>query len=149
MRRFDFIHPEFEECTHVPEVKEDEPCYQPGLYDAVQFEECIDEHHSLMFTDITSVLLYQEKYRNLIGDANVQRIINEMHPTPATTQDGMTDEQRFACVISRHCQTVSERQVVLSELAQKHSELKFLAESMLAETSSKPADAVAPAPASE
>lgn len=138
MRKFDFIHPEFEEFDHLPEVKEGEPCYEPGLYDTVQFETCVDEHKSLIFTDITSVLLYQEKYRRLIGDANVQRIMQEMHPTPATLQDSMTDEQRFNSVISRHCQTMSERQAVLSELASRSSELKSLIESMNA---SEPASA--------
>ena len=61
--------------------------------------------------------------------------------------DGMTDDERFACVISRHCQTMSERQTVLSELASQHSELTEFAKSMLAEQSAEPAsNASAPAP---
>ena len=45
--------------------------------------------------------------------------------------DGLTDEERFNCVISRHCQTMSERQAVLSELASQHSELTEFAKSIL------------------
>ena len=52
----------------------------------------------------------------------------------------------FACVISRHCQTMSERKAVLSELASQHSELTEFAKSMLAEQSAEPApEASAPA----
>ena len=58
--------------------------------------------------------------------------------------EGMTDEQRFDCVISRHCQTVSERQAVLKQLASENSELKAFAESMLAEQQSAPDSSPAP-----
>jgi hypothetical protein len=56
----------------------------------------------------------------------------------------MTDEERFNCVISRHCQTMSERQAVLQQLANEKSELTKYAELMLAETQSAPASASAP-----
>ena len=56
----------------------------------------------------------------------------------------MTDEQRFDCVISRHCQTMSERQAVLQQLVGEKSELTKYAESMLAEQESEPAAAPAP-----
>jgi hypothetical protein len=60
--------------------------------------------------------------------------------------DGMTDEQRFDCVISRHCQTMSERQAVLRQLASEKSELTAYAEAMLAEQTAAPApEASAPA----
>ena len=59
----------------------------------------------------------------------------------------MCSSDLFNCVISRHCQTMSERQAVLSELASQHSELTEFAKSMLAEHSAEPApDASAPAP---
>ena len=58
--------------------------------------------------------------------------------------DGMTDEERFNCVISRHCQTMSERQAVLQQLASEKSELTKYAEAMLAEKQSEPASASAP-----
>ena len=61
-----------------------------------------------------------------------------MHPTQSTIMDGMTDEERFDCVISRHCQTMSERQAVLQQLASEKSELSAYAESMLAETKAAP-----------
>ena len=47
----------------------------------------------------------------------------------------------------RHCQTMSERQAVLQQLASEKSELTAYAKSMLAEQSAEPAsDASAPAP---
>ena len=87
------------------------------------------------------------KYRRLLGDMNVQNILAQMHPTQSTVMDGMTDEERFDCVISRHCQTMSERQAVLQQLANEKSELSAYAESMLAEH--KAAPSTDPAPASE
>ena len=93
---------------------------------------------------MTQILLNQEKYRRLLGDTNVQNILAQMHPTQSTIMDGMTDDERFACVISRHCQTMSERQAVLQCLASEKSELTKYAESMLAEQKSEPAPAPAP-----
>ena len=100
----------------------------------------------LIQCDMTQILLNQEKYRRLLGDMNVNNILAQMHPTQSTIMDGMTDEERFECVISRHCQTMSERQTVLSELASQHSELSKFAKSMLAEQQAEPApEASAPA----
>ena len=62
-----------------------------------------------------------------------------MHPTQSTVMDGMTDDERFACVISRHCRTMSERQAVLQQLANEQSELTAYAEAMLAEEQAAPA----------
>ena len=56
----------------------------------------------------------------------------------------MTDEQRFDCVISRHCQTMSERQAVLQHLASEKSELTKFAQEMLAEPQSAPDKSSAP-----
>ena len=58
--------------------------------------------------------------------------------------DNMTDAERFACVISRHCQTMSERQAVLQYLASEKSELSAYAEAMLAEQQSVPDPSPAP-----
>lgn len=80
----------------------------------------------------------------MIGEANVQNILAQMHPTQSTVMDSMTDEERFACVISRHCQTMSERQAVLQHLASEKSELSAYAESMLAEQQSAPDSSSAP-----
>lgn len=88
--------------------------------------------------DMTSILLNQAKYRRLLGDMNVNDILAQMHPTQSTAMDNMTDEERFNCVISRHCQTMSERQAVLRQLADEKSELSAFAESMLAETKAAP-----------
>ena len=106
------------------------------------YDEDIDG--SLIQCDMTQILLNQEKYRNLLGDANVQNILAQMHPTQSTVMDGMTDEERFDCVISRHCQTMSERQAVLQHLANEKSELSAYAEAMLAEQQSAPDPSPAP-----
>lgn len=144
MRRFDFTF-EIIPDTFQPQLIEDNPCYQPSVYDSVMYDETPDG--DLIQCDMTQILLNQEKYRRLIGDMNVSDILSQMHPTQSTVMDGMTDEERFNTVISRHCQTMSERQAVLSELASQHSELTEFAKSMLAEQSAAPApDASAPAP---
>ena len=58
--------------------------------------------------------------------------------------DGMSDEERFNCVISRHCQTLSERQAVLRQLASEKSELTKYAQTLLAEHQSAPDSSSAP-----
>lgn len=136
MRNFAYINPNFEQDTVIPELVEGNPCYEPSVYDSVMLEELSDG--SYMYMDMTSILLNQEKYRRLLGDMNVQNILAQMHPTQSTVMDGMTDEERFNCVISRHCQTMSERQAVLQQLAIEKSELSAYAQSMLAEKQSAP-----------
>jgi hypothetical protein len=131
MRKFAYINPDFEEDSVTPELVEGNPCYESSAYDSVMLEELSDG--SFMYMDMTSILLNQEKYRRLLGDMNVQNILARMHPTQSTFMDDMTDEQRFNCVISRHCQTMSERQAVLQQLASEKSELTAYAQSMLAE----------------
>jgi hypothetical protein len=146
MRNFAYINPEFEQDTVIPELVEGNPCYEASVYDSVMLEEMSDG--SYMYMDMTSILLNQEKYRRLLGDMNVQNILAQMHPTQSTVMDGMTDEERFNCVISRHCQTMSERQAVLQQLAIEKSELSAYAESMLAEQKAAPSPDSAPASAS-
>lgn len=142
MRDFAFKNPDFEQDTYVPVAIEDNPCYSPSVYDSVMYDESPDG--DLIQVDMTQILLNQEKYRNLLGDMNVQNIISQMHPTQSTVMDGMTDEERFACVISRHCQTMSERQAVLQQLASEKSELTAYAQSLLAESASAPDSSPAP-----
>lgn len=143
MRRFDFTS-EFIPDTYRPQLVEGNPCYEASSYDAVLYDESPDG--DLIQCDMTQILLNQEKYRRLLGDMNVNNILAQMHPTQSTVMDGMTDEERFECVISRHCQTMSERQAVLSELVSQRSELSKFAESMLAEQQPVPApEASAPA----
>lgn len=132
MRNFAYVNPEFEQDSVTPELIEGNPCYETSVYDSVMLEELTDG--SYMYMDMTSILLNQEKYRRLLGDMNVNDILAQMHPTQSTTMDSMTDEERFNCVISRHCQTMSERQAVLQQLASEKSELSVFAESMLTET---------------
>lgn len=136
MRKFAYINPDFEQDSVTPELVEGNPCYEPSVYDSVMLEEIPDG--SFKYMDMTSILLNQEKYRRLLGDMNVQNILAQMHPTQSTFMDNMTDEERFDCVISRHCQTMSERQAVLQQLASKKSELSAFAESMLAEIKAAP-----------
>ena len=142
MRNFAYTNPAFEQDTVIPELIEGNPCYVPSVYDSVMLEELSDG--SYMYMDMTSILLNQEKYRSLLGDMNVQNIIAQMHPTQSTAMDGMTDEERFNCVISRHRQTMSERQAVLQQLASEKSELSKYAEAMLAEQQSAPDSSSAP-----
>lgn len=145
MRSFAYKNENFERSSYVPELKEGNPCYQASAYDPVMYDETPDG--DLIQCDMTQILLSQEKYRRLLGDMNVNNILAQMHPTQSTAMDQMTDEERFNCVISRHCQTMSERQAVLSELASRHSELTEFAKSMLAAQSAEPAPgASAPAP---
>ena len=105
-------------------------------YDVVMYDESPDD--DLIQCDMTQILLNQEKYRRLLGDMNVNNILAQMHPTQSTVMDGMTDEERLACVISRHCQTMSERQAVLQQLANEKSELTAYAQAMLAEEQAAP-----------
>lgn len=144
MRSFAFVPEELIQDDYVPQFVEGNSVYQESAYDSVMLEEV--EDGKFQYMDMTSILLNQEKYRRLLGDMNVNNILAQMHPTQSTVMDGMTDEERFACVISRHCQSMSERQAVLQQLASEHSELTAYAESMLAEEQSAPApEASAPA----
>ena len=142
MRSFAYINPDFEQDSVVPELVEGHPCYEASVYDSVMLEELSDG--SFMYMDMTSILLNQEKYRRLLGDMNVQNILAQMHPTQSTVMDNMTDAERFNCVISRHCQSMSERQAVLQQLANEKTELTKYAQAMLAESQSAPASAPAP-----
>lgn len=143
MRSFAYKNENFEKDTHVPELKENNPCYQASVYDSVMYDESLDG--DLIQCDMTQILLNQEKYRRLLGDMNVNNILAQMHPTQSTLMDGMTDDERFNCVISRHCQTMSERQAVLQQLANEKSELSAYAESLLAENKAAPSPDPAPA----
>lgn len=142
MRSFAYKNPDFIKNEVVPELIEENPCYQSSVYDSVMYDETSDG--DLIQADMTQILLNQEKYRRLLGDMNVQNIIAQMHPTQSTIMDDMTDEERFACVISRHCQTMSERQAVLQQLANEKSELTKYAQTMLAEQPSAPDSSSAP-----
>jgi hypothetical protein len=142
MRNFAYKNPDYIKDEVVPELIEDNPCYQQSVYDSVMYDETPDG--DLIQADMTQILLNQEKYRRLLGDMNVQNILAQMHPTQSTVMDSMSDEERFNCVISRHCQTMSERQAVLQQLASEKSDLTKYAEAMLAEQKSEPASASAP-----
>lgn len=136
MRSFAYKNPDYIKNEVVPELPEGHPCYQQSVYDSVMYDETPDG--DLIQADMTQILLNQEKYRLLLGDMNVHNILAQMHPTQSTFMDGMTDEERFNCVISRHCQTMSERQAVLQQLASEKSELTKYAEIMLAEDKAAP-----------
>ena len=142
MRNF-AINPDYIKNEVVPKLIEDHPCYQQSVYDTVMYDESPDG--DLIQCDMTQILLNQEKYRRLLGDMNVQAILAQMHPTQSTFMDSMTDAERFDCVISRHCQTLSERQAVLRQLASEKSELTAYAHAMLAEEQAAPSTDPAPA----
>lgn len=142
MRNFAYKNSDYIKNEVVPELIEEHPCYQQSVYDTVMYDESPDG--DLIQVDMTQILLNQEKYRRLLGDMNVQNILAQMHPTQSTVMDGMTDEERFNCVISRHCQTMSERQAVLQQLASEKSDLTKYAQTMLAEQQSAPDSSSAP-----
>lgn len=142
MRNFAYKNPDYIKNEAIPELVEDNPCYQQSVYDTVMYDESSDG--DLIQCDMTQILLNQEKYRRLLGDTSVQNILAQMHPTQSTVMDNMTDEERFNCVISRHCQTMSERQAVLQQLAGEKSELTKYAQAMLAEQQSEPDSSSAP-----
>ncbi len=142
MRSFAYENPDYIKNDVIPELIENNPCCQESVYDSVMYDESSDG--DLIQCDMTQILLNQEKYRRLLGDMNVNNILAQMHPTQSTVMDGMTDEERFNAVISRHCQTMSERQAVLQQLANEKSELTKYAETLLAEPQSEPASAPAP-----
>jgi hypothetical protein len=142
MRDFAYKNSDFIQDEYVPVSVEGNPCYSPSVYDSVMYDKTLDG--DLIQADMTQILLNQEKYCNLLGDMNVQNIIAQMHPTQSTVMDDMTDEERFKCVISRHCQTMSERQAVLQQLASEKTELTKYAEAMLAEQKSEPDPSPAP-----
>ena len=137
MRNFAYVLEEIVQDDYIPQFVEGNPVYQASAYDSVMLEEV--EEGKFQYMDMTSILLNQEKYRRLLGDMNVNNILAQMHPTQSTAMDQMTDEERFNCVISRHCQTMSERQAVLQQLANEKSELTAYAQAMLAEEQAAPA----------
>ena len=143
MRNFAYIPEEIVQDDYVPQFVEGNPVYQESVYDSVMLEEV--EAGKFQYMDMTSILLHQEKYRRLLGDMNVNNILAQMHPTQSTAMDDMTDEERFNCVISRHCQTMSERQAVLQQLANEKSDLTAYAQAMLAEEQAAPSTDSAPA----
>lgn len=109
-------------------VKKDmqgQPCYSPSVYDQIMYETLSnpDGDDFVSALDLTTILLNQEKYRRVLGDAVLQDIVNSMHPTRNTLQDELTDRQRLDLVISRHCQSMSERQAVLNYLSEQHADL--------------------------
>lgn len=109
-------------------VKKDmqgQPCYSPSAYDQIMYETLSnpDGDDFVSTLDLTTILLNQEKYRRILGDAVLQDIVNSLHPTRNTLQDDMTDRQRLDLVISRHCQSMSERQAVLNYLSERHADL--------------------------
>ena len=97
MRSFAYKNPDHIKSDVIPELIEDNPCYQQSVYDSVMYDETPDG--DLIQADMTQILLNQEKYRRLLGDMNVQNILAQMHPTQSTIMDGMTDEERFNCCL--------------------------------------------------
>ena len=78
MRKFDFKLPTPEIGDQFGPIDDVEghPAYQAGVFDAVQIDEL--EDGSLIFNDMTAILLNQEKYRRLLGDMNVNNILAQM-----------------------------------------------------------------------
>ena len=137
--------------SEVPDLiavtSEPQPMRQPSPYDQIAFEET--PSGAFRKFDMTYFLLHQEKTRRKLGDPLYQELLASMHPTSSTIQDNLTDDQRFDMVISRHCQTMSERQAVLDWLREEHADLMKQYEESLAAVDDKqdPEPTAAPAPA--
>lgn len=116
MRRFDYpVVVSATPCRR--RALDKQPVHTPAVYDAMLFEE--DAEGNVAFGDITRILLHAEKFRRRFGDAIYNDLLRELHPTRSTVQDGMTDEARFDSIISRHCQSISERQTILRDLTRR------------------------------
>lgn len=156
-RPFGITPEQFEEfnnmTSEVPDMtavtSESQPMRQLSPYDQIAFEET--PSGAFRKFDMTYFLLHQEKTRRKLGDPLYQELLASMHPTSTTIQDNLTDDQRFDMVISRHCQTMSERQAVLDWLREEHADLLKQYEESLAAADDKqdpdPMAAPAPAPA--
>ena len=59
MRSFAYINPEYIKNEVVPELVEDNPCYQESVYDSVMYDET--PNGDLIQVDMTQILLNQEK----------------------------------------------------------------------------------------
>lgn len=152
-RPFGITPEQFEEynnmTSEVPDLKsvttEPQPVRQPSPYDQIAFEET--PSGAVRKFDMTYFLLHQEKTRRKLGDPLYQELLASMHPTKTTLQDNLTDEQRFDMVISRHCQTMSERQAVMDWLRDEHADLMQQYEQAVQESKQQEQGAPAPAPA--
>lgn len=134
-------------CPDIKNVtKEPQPVRQSSPYDSIAYEETSAK--SLRRFDMTHFLLHQEKTRRKLGDALYSELLASLHPTQSTIQDSLTDEQRLDMVISRHCQTLSERQAVMDWLAAEHKDLFNEIQQMQSESESKDGADAAPDAAS-
>lgn len=96
------------------------------IFEAPAFVDCLHESMldgSIMYRDMTSVLQDVDKYISRVGPSVVQDLILQLQPKPLQTMDSLTDSQRFECIVSRHCQTISERSQLLEYLSNNHSDL--------------------------
>lgn len=135
--------------SEVPDLKsvttEPQPVRQPSPYDQIAFEET--PSGAVRKFDMTYFLLHQEKTRRKLGDSLYNELLASMHPTSNTLQDSLTDDQRFDMVISRHCQTMSERQAVMDWLRNEHADLMQQYEQAVQESKQQEPGDPAPAPA--
>ena len=154
-RPFGIVPEQFEAynnmTSEVPDMasvtSEPQPMRQKSPYDQIAFEET--PSGAFRKFDMTYFLLHQEKTRRKLGDPLYQELLASMHPTKTTLQDGLTDDQRFDMVISRHCQTMSERQAVMDWLRDEHADLMQQYEQVVQEPEQQQPEDPAPASASD
>lgn len=113
----------------------DEPCFDSPSYGVCLTEELLDG--SIMYHDMTSVIQDVDNFVERVGPSVVQSLLLQLQPQPLQQMDQMTDEQKFDCVVSRYCQTVSERTALLEYLSANHADL--LAQVTTGESESTPA----------
>lgn len=105
----------------IKSVISEEPAFAQPAFAECLYEPMVDG--SIMYHDMFSVIRDVEKYAEKVGPSVVQDLMYQLQPQPLQAMDKMTDEQRFGCVVSRYCQTISERTSLLEYLSANHSEL--------------------------
>lgn len=99
----------------------DEPAFDCPAFAECLYEPLVDG--SIMYHDMFSVIRDVDKFAEKVGASVVQDLMYQLQPKPLQEMDKMSDEQRFDCVVSRYCQTISERTSLLEYLTANHSDL--------------------------
>ncbi len=118
----------------------DEPCYESPSYAVCLTEELIDG--SIMYHDMTSVIQDVDNFVERVGPSVVQSLMLQLQPKPLQPMDQLTDDQKFDCVVSRYCQTVSERTALLQYLTDNHADLLAQVQMGVSESTPTPSDGV-------
>lgn len=100
---------------------EGEPCSQIPAYAVCLTDQTIDG--AVLYHDMVSVIQEADKFAERVGPSVVQDLMYQLQPQPLQAIDKMTDDEKFDCVVSRYCQTMSERASLLQYLTDEHNDL--------------------------